>query len=46
MFADCETVGGEVADGLFVRGLCLPSGSKLSTANQNRVIDIIRAQAR
>lgn len=45
VFADCDTVGGEVADGLFARGLCLPSGSNLTAADQDRVIDIVRAQA-
>jgi pyridoxal phosphate-dependent aminotransferase EpsN len=45
-FAGCEVVGGEVADGLFARGLCLPSGSGLSEGEQDRVIEIVRAQAR
>ena len=31
---------------IFDRGLCLPTGSALSSADQNRVIAIIRAQAR
>jgi dTDP-4-amino-4,6-dideoxygalactose transaminase len=30
-----------VSEGLFNSGLCLPSGSNLSTADQDRVIDII-----
>jgi pyridoxal phosphate-dependent aminotransferase EpsN len=45
-FAGCEAVGGEVAAGLFGRGLCLPSGSNLSAADQQRVIDIVRGQFR
>lgn len=35
----CRVVGGEVAEGLFRRGLCLPSGSTLSKDAQQRVID-------
>jgi dTDP-4-amino-4,6-dideoxygalactose transaminase len=31
---------------IFDRGLCLPTGSALSSADQNRIIAIIRAQAR
>ncbi len=38
-YRDCRVVGGEVAEGLFRRGLCLPSGSTLSTEMQQRVID-------
>ncbi len=45
-FAQSPTVGGEVAAGLFARGLCLPSGSTLTAADQDRVIDIVRDQAR
>lgn len=46
VFAGCERVGGGVAADLFARGLCLPSGSNLSCADQDRVIEIVRAQAR
>lgn len=35
----CRTIGGAVAEDLFVRGLCLPSGSTLSEARQQRVTD-------
>lgn len=45
-FAQAPTVGGEVAAGLFARGLCLPSGSTLTPADQDRVIDVVRDQAR
>ncbi len=38
-YRDCRVVGGEVAEELFRRGLCLPSGSTLSTEMQQRVID-------
>ncbi|MBF2064057.1 MAG: DegT/DnrJ/EryC1/StrS family aminotransferase [Calothrix sp. C42_A2020_038] len=41
VFAECECVGGEVAEDLFARGLCLPSGSNLTDADLERVIDAI-----
>jgi pyridoxal phosphate-dependent aminotransferase EpsN len=31
-----------VAERLFDRGLCLPSGSNLTTADLGRVIDVVR----
>lgn len=37
VFADREAIGGEVADEIFDRGLCLPSGSGLSLADEDRV---------
>lgn len=42
VFAGCETIGGAVAEDLFARGLCLPSGSNLSDDDLQRVIDSIR----
>lgn len=45
-YRDCEVIGGEVSAGLFRCGLCLPSGSSLSEADQERVIDVIRSLAR
>jgi dTDP-4-amino-4,6-dideoxygalactose transaminase len=45
-FAGRETVGGAVAADLFARGLCLPSGSSLQPADQDRVIDLVRSCAR
>jgi dTDP-4-amino-4,6-dideoxygalactose transaminase len=42
VFAHCERVGGAVADDLFIRGLCLPSGSSLGTSDLERVVTIIR----
>jgi len=35
-------VGGAVAEELFERGLCLPSGSNLSEADLARVVGVIR----
>jgi len=46
VFREAETVGGEVAEELFARGLCLPSGSSLSIEDQDRVIEAIRALVR
>lgn len=45
VFRECRAVGGEVAAGLFERGLCLPSGSSLSAGDRQRVVDRIRALA-
>jgi pyridoxal phosphate-dependent aminotransferase EpsN len=42
VFADCESVGGEVAEDLFNRGLCLPSGSNLTEEDLARVINGIK----
>ncbi|NEP01152.1 MAG: pyridoxal phosphate-dependent aminotransferase [Symploca sp. SIO2E9] len=41
LFAGCERIGGEVAQDLFERGLCLPSGSNLTTEDLERVIKAI-----
>ncbi|MGH8000297.1 MAG: aminotransferase class I/II-fold pyridoxal phosphate-dependent enzyme [Brasilonema sp.] len=43
VFADCECIGGKVAEDLFKTGLCLPSGSNLTTEDLDRVIDAILA---
>ena len=45
-FRAAPRLGGARAAALFDRGLCLPSGSGLSPAEQDRVIDVIRACAR
>lgn len=42
VFAGCEVIGGTVAEDLFARGLCLPSGSNLSDGDLQRVIMSIR----
>jgi pyridoxal phosphate-dependent aminotransferase EpsN len=39
---DCEWLGGDVAEDLFRRGICLPSSSSLSAEDQNRVIEVVR----
>ena len=41
VFAGCEAVGGAVAEDLFARGLCLPSGSSLTPDDQARIVGIV-----
>ncbi|MBV6623972.1 MAG: DegT/DnrJ/EryC1/StrS family aminotransferase [Rivularia sp. (in: Bacteria)] len=43
VFAECESIGGEVARDLFERGLCLPSGSNLTDEDKTRVIEGVKA---
>jgi len=45
IFAKCEAVGGSVAEDLFKRGLCLPSGSSMSRSDLDRVVGVIRSVA-
>jgi dTDP-4-amino-4,6-dideoxygalactose transaminase len=42
VFAGSRAIGGAVAEDLFARGLCLPSGSNLSDSDVDEVIDIVR----
>ncbi len=44
LFAGHECSGGAVAEAIFDQGLCLPSGSNLTTGDQDRVIDLVLAQ--
>ena len=37
----CRVVGGEVAEDLFDRGLCLPSGTAMTNRDLDRVIETI-----
>jgi len=41
LFAGAPAVGGSVSAAIFERGLCLPSGSNLSDADQARVVEVI-----
>ncbi len=41
VFAACRVVGGTTAARLFEHGLCLPSGSSLTEADQGRIIDLV-----
>ncbi len=42
IFAAYDRVGGAVAEELFARGLCLPSGSNLTAADRERVVDVVK----
>jgi dTDP-4-amino-4,6-dideoxygalactose transaminase len=41
LYREARTVGGSVAAAIFERGLCLPSGSRLSVPEQERIIDAV-----
>jgi pyridoxal phosphate-dependent aminotransferase EpsN len=41
VFADCECIGGAIAEDLFKWGMCLPSGSNLTIEDLERVIQAI-----
>ena len=43
VYRDAPMVGGDVSAALFERGLCLPSGSALTEADQERVVEILLA---
>lgn len=45
VFRGCTAIGGTVAEGLFERGLCLPSGSNLTEEDISRVVDVVRCVA-
>ena len=42
VFSHYESIGGEVAESLFDQGLCLPSGSNLTTEHVERVARVIQ----
>jgi pyridoxal phosphate-dependent aminotransferase EpsN len=43
LFADAPRYGGEIAEDLFRRGICLPSSSSLAEQDQARIVEIVRA---
>ena len=43
VFEECRAVGGAVAEELFTRGLCLPSGSALGDRDLDRICSIVRS---
>jgi dTDP-4-amino-4,6-dideoxygalactose transaminase len=45
LYAGCERYGGDVAEDLFRRGICLPSSSSLTEEDQLHVINGVRASA-
>jgi pyridoxal phosphate-dependent aminotransferase EpsN len=46
LFDGAETAGGAIAEELFRRGICLPSSTFLTEADQSRIIDVVRRAAR
>ncbi|MCK5853000.1 pyridoxal phosphate-dependent aminotransferase, partial [bacterium] len=42
LYKDCAVVGGKVSEELFAKGLCLPSGTGMSDADQERFIEVVR----
>jgi dTDP-4-amino-4,6-dideoxygalactose transaminase len=42
LFAGCRSVDGEVAAAIFEQGLCLPSGSSLTDAEQDEIVAAVR----
>ncbi|MEW6368643.1 MAG: aminotransferase class I/II-fold pyridoxal phosphate-dependent enzyme [Acidobacteriota bacterium] len=41
VFSDCRVRGGRVSEEIFEKGLCLPSGSNLTTEDLHRVVGVI-----
>jgi len=46
VFAGCDVFGGEVSSAIFERGLCLPSGSAMTDADVDRVVEVVLATRR
>lgn len=46
LYASAERLGGDVAEDVFRRGLCLPSSSSLPEEDQARIIALVRSVAR
>ena len=44
VFTGCRAIGGPVAEGLFVRGLCLSSRSAMSDADLECVVQVIHSR--
>jgi pyridoxal phosphate-dependent aminotransferase EpsN len=42
VFSGTRMFGGAVSERLFRNGLCLPSGSSLTSEDQDRVVDVVR----
>jgi pyridoxal phosphate-dependent aminotransferase EpsN len=43
IFKDAEVFGGSVSEELFASGLCLPSGTALTTKDIRRIVDIVKS---
>ncbi len=46
VFKGCESIGGRVAEDIFKRGLCLPSGTAMTEEDLARVVSVIAETAR
>ncbi|MGH7577742.1 MAG: DegT/DnrJ/EryC1/StrS family aminotransferase, partial [Longimicrobiales bacterium] len=46
LYRECRVLGGSVAEELFEKGLCLPSGSAMSETDMNRVVETVRTCSR
>jgi pyridoxal phosphate-dependent aminotransferase EpsN len=46
VFKGCEYIAGEVAEDLFKRGLCLPSGTAMTEEDLTRIVWVITETAR
>jgi len=42
LYQGCTVVGGKVAEDLFTKGLCLPSGTGMADAELGRVIQVVK----
>jgi pyridoxal phosphate-dependent aminotransferase EpsN len=42
LYETSPTIGGSISERLFENGLCLPSGSSLTTGQHDRVVEIVR----
>jgi dTDP-4-amino-4,6-dideoxygalactose transaminase len=45
-FRECRMIGGAVSERAFELGLCLPSGSAMTDADVDRVVDVVLTLAR
>lgn len=43
VFKDCRVRGGKVSEAAFANGLCLPSGTAMTDADRQRVVEVLRA---
>lgn len=41
LFAGAPRIGGEISEAIFADGLCLPSGSSMTDADLDRVVDVV-----
>ncbi len=41
-FDDCDFIGGDVAQKIFENGVCLPSDTKMTDEDLNRIVDVIK----